>query len=379
MSLVDEIMATFKGVSLVQIAVVVLLLAFGIFARNVVSRMVVTGITKKIRAKSDPLIQPEHLAELVRPLSLIFVVSSIWVAKLLVSFPHKMTLVLDRLVQSFLAVAVFWAVHAIVGPLLNHHYRKKTLKLNAEVKDFLIRFFHVIIVIVMVLTVFQVWGRDVTTFLAGLGIFGMAIGFAAQDSIKNIFGCIAILTDKSFHKGDWIKTNDVEGTVESIGFRTTSVRRFDKALVHIPNSKLADTAVVNFAKMTVRRVRWEVGLVYGTPSHVLEAIVKRIREYIYAHPGIEKDHKKAFTLVNLDCFADSSINIFIYFYTKTIHWGEYMQIKEEVLLAVKKIVEEEGSDFAFPSRSIYLEKMPETAQPTRLKETLVNKNRTAVR
>ncbi len=330
------------------------LIAIGILARNVFSKAVMVLI-KKFSENNSGSLKEEYLAGLLKPLSLTFVIGAFYLAGVVAELPLLVAVFYQNLLKTLITFAFFWGVFSVIKPI--SHITKKAKKgdINEEMRELLSKLLETVVVILGVLAIMDVWGVDVAAFLAGLGILGMAIGFAAQDTIKNFFGCIALLMDKTFQKGHWIKTSLVEGTVEHIGFRTTAIRQFDKALVHIPNAQLADAAVINFAKRTNRRVRWTIGLTYGTPADALERITKRIRAYLEGHEGIETDPKKVSTLINLDKFNDSSIDLFCYFFTRTINWKEYMDIKEECVLAIKRIVEEEGSSFAFPTQSLHIE------------------------
>ncbi len=337
-----------------KMIIIVGLISIGILARNLFSKAVMVLI-KKFSQNNQGSLKEEYLVGLLQPISLTFVIGAFYLAGVVAELPLLFAIFYQNLLKTLITFAFFWGVFSVIKPL--SHITKKAKKgdINDEMRTLLSKLLEIIVVILGVLSIMEVWGVDVAAFLAGLGILGMAIGFAAQDTIKNFFGCLALLMDKTFQKGHWIKTSLVEGTVEHIGFRTTAIRQFDKALVHIPNAKLADTAVINFAKRTNRRVRWTIGLTYNTPSDALERITKRIRDYLEHHPGIETDPKKVTTLINLDQFSDSSIDLFCYFFTRTINWKEYMDIKEECVLAIKRIVEEEGSSFAFPTKSIHIE------------------------
>ncbi|NPA58637.1 MAG: mechanosensitive ion channel family protein, partial [Aquificae bacterium] len=164
-----------------------------------------------------------------------------------------------------------------------------------------------------------------------------------------------ILADKSLKIGEWVKVGSVEGIVEDLGMRTTKIRTFEKALVTVPNQYVANNPIENFSRRDVRRIQMTIGLVYDTPGETVKKIVEEIREMLLNHPGISKKHS---LLVFFDKFNDSSLDIFIYTYTNTANWEEYMAIKEDVNLKIMEIVEKNGSSFAFPSRSIYLEKVP---------------------
>ncbi len=149
----------------------------------------------------------------------------------------------------------------------------------------------------------------------------------------------------------------VEGTVESIGFRSTRIRRFDKAPVQVPNSQLSDRAVTNISAMTHRRIYWTIGVEYRTTVDQLREIRDRIEAHVldsdeFAHPP------EVATFVRIDRFSDSSIDIMIYCFTRTTDWGEWLEIKERFAYRIKEIVEGAGAGFAFPSTSVYLETVP---------------------
>jgi len=165
-----------------------------------------------------------------------------------------------------------------------------------------------------------------------------------------------VIAEKRFHPGDWIKVDGVvEGVVEDIGFRSTRVRRFDKAPVFVPNADLSDAVVTNFSRMTNRRIYWKIGVTYDTSREQLMIVRDEIAKYLAESDDFEKPPKVS-TFVRLDSFNDSSIDFMIYCFTKTTNWGEWLAVKEEFALVIKEIVEEKAkTGFAFPSQSIYVE------------------------
>lgn len=200
----------------------------------------------------------------------------------------------------------------------------------------------------------QEWGYDVKGFITGLGLGGLAFALAAQDTLSNIFAGVVIITDKPFSIGDWIKTPDVEGTVEDINFRNTRIRTFSQALVTVPNAKLTSSTITNWSKMGKRRVTFNLGVTYGTSREKLEICVKEIKNMLEKHPDI---HKETIN-VTFDSFGSSSLDIFLYFFTNTTNWSEFMKIKEDVNFKILCILEKEDVSVAFPSRSIYIERPP---------------------
>ena len=201
------------------------------------------------------------------------------------------------------------------------------------------------------MAVLQTFGINVSAFIASLGLGGLAFALAAKDTAANLFGGFAILTDNIFKIGDWVKIGSVEGIVEDIGMRTTKIRAFDKRLIVVPNATIANSAVDNFSRRDRRRITMRVGLTYSTSTQTMQKILKEIREMLQNHPQIHKEP----LFVYFDEFGDSSLDLFFYLFTKTAVWEEYLQIREDINLKIIEIVHRNGSDFAFPSQSVYFE------------------------
>ncbi len=263
-----------------------------------------------------------------------------------------------NLVQSLIAFTIFWALHNAIKPL-SLLLRELERVLTNEMVDWLVTGARWAVILVGAATILQIWGVQVAPIIAGLGLFGVAVALGAQDLFKNLIGGISILIEKRYRKGDWILVEGVvEGTVESIGFRSTTVRRFDKAPVYVPNQKLSDAAVTNFTKMTHRRIYWKIGLEYRSDLGQLREVRDGIEAYLIASEEFAKPPEVPL-FVRVDAFNDSSIDIMIYCFTKTTNWGEWLEIKERFAYAIKEIVEGAGTGFAFPSQSIYVEVLPE--------------------
>jgi len=251
-------------------------------------------------------------------------------------------------------MTIFWGLYRLVDPfghLLRPLERVFTNTLIEWVRKALKGFF----VFVGAVAVLTIWGIPVMPVLASLSLLSVAVALGAQDFFKNLIGGLLIIAERRFKPGDWILVDGVvEGTVQTINFRSTSVRRFDKALVNVPNAKLSDSAVTNYSEVTHRRIYWKIGVEYRTSADQLRQIRDGIEAYIlgsdeFAHPP------EVSTFVRIDAFNESSIDIMIYCFTRTTDWGEWLEIKERFAYKIKEIVEGAGTGFAFPSRSIYLE------------------------
>lgn len=208
--------------------------------------------------------------------------------------------------------------------------------------------------IVGLLLIIQNLGGEVGSVLAGLGIGGAAIALASKDTIANLFGSIVIFVDRPFQVGDWVEIGEQEGTVEAVGLRVTRIRTFANSLITVPNSTLTTTAINNWSRMRKRRIKLTLGVTYATTPAQLQAGVAAIRGVLEADRRISQD----FMLVNFTNFGPSSLDIFIYAFTLTTRWDEYMQVREELLLEFMRQFEHLGLSFAFPSQSLYVESLP---------------------
>jgi len=228
--------------------------------------------------------------------------------------------------------------------------------LGTDIKEITVKLSKMVVSVVGFLTILEAWGINVSAFLASLGLIGMAIALAAQDTVANLFGTIVILSDNLFHDGDWIKTPDIEGIVESFGIRMTVVRGFDTSQITIPNSNLANSCIVNYNKCTARQVSWTLPIVGNVADNFVK-VVQGFKDHLnlLRQNGIVAD--KQLIIVALDKFGVACIEVFVYFFTNETRWLPYMEIKEKVILEFNKIVTESGCHFGVPTKSILLNDM----------------------
>ena len=224
-------------------------------------------------------------------------------------------------------------------------------------------------IITAMLVLLQSLGFSVSGVLAFGGIGGIAIGFAARDLLANFFGALMLYFDRPFAVGDWVRSPDreIEGTVEDIGWRLTRIRTFDQRPLYVPNSIFANIAVENPSRMFNRRINETIGIRYSDADK-MNVIISRVHQYLLEHPELETE--KRTLIVNFNRYAASSLDFFIYTFTKTTGWVEFHRIKQEVLLRIFEIIREEGADIAFPTRTLHvadaiqLDAAPEAVQPT---------------
>lgn len=206
--------------------------------------------------------------------------------------------------------------------------------------------------IVAVILVVQNLGYSVSSLLAGLGIGGLAVALAAQETLGNFFGSVSLVADRPFRVGDWIQVGSkVDGDVEEIGLRSTKVRTWSKSLMSIPNKVLANEIIENWSKMPKRRVKQYIGVAYSTPADAMHDLVEDIKELLREDKGVQQD----FILVNFTDFGDSSLQILVYYFTSTTAWLAHMDIRQRINIKIMKAVEARGASMAFPTRSLQFE------------------------
>ncbi|MDF1685397.1 MAG: MscS family membrane protein [Parvibaculaceae bacterium] len=338
-----------------------MIIAFGIFLgfyilRGLFSRFIFSYIDRWVADSSTKADDMLHSA-LSEPLRFVFIILGVFFAFQYLNLAGAAGEVADNTTRSLIAIAIFWCLRNAITPLGVLLQELETV-LTSEMIDWLITGAKWTIIFVGVATILQLWGIQVAPIIAGFGLFGVAVALGAQDLFKNLIGGLSILVEKRFSKGDWIKVDGVvEGTVEAIGFRSTHIRRFDKAPVFVPNTELSNAAITNFSAMTHRRIYWMIGLEYRSSAEQLAAVCNGIQDYISTHEDFAQPPEVA-QFVRVDSFGPSSIDVMLYCFTKTTDWGQWLEIKEALAFKIKDIVEEAGTGFAFPSQSIYVESMP---------------------
>lgn len=202
------------------------------------------------------------------------------------------------------------------------------------------------------LVVFQSLGYSISGVLAFGGIGGIAVGFAAKDLLANFFGGLMIYLDRPFAVGEWVRSPDkeIEGTVEEIGWRLTRIRTFDKRPLYVPNATFMQIAVENPSRMTHRRIFETVGIRYEDACR-MHLIIEQVEKMISSHPEIDAEQT---IIVNFNRFAASSLDFFVYCFTKTTNWVHYHKVKQDVLLKIISVVEHNGAECAFPTSTLHV-------------------------
>ncbi|MFE8702043.1 mechanosensitive ion channel family protein [Cytobacillus sp. FJAT-54145] len=329
-----------------------ILLAFLILRKAITTslfKIILTFTTnKKINVASTILTAFE------KPVRWLFVILGLQLT--LLYFPFEiMSSELERNVfRTMFIVIIGWGLlnlSSVTTLLFPKLMKKLDINIDKIVVPFVTKILKTIIVLLASSMIAEEWSFNVNGFIAGLGLGGLAFALAAKETVSNLFGGVVIVTEKPFTIGDWVKTPSVEGIIEDITFRSTKVRTFDQALVTVPNSTLANEPIINWSKMGKRQISFHLGVTYSTPKRKLERLVKEIESMLKNHHSVHNDT----IIVNFDRFNDSSLDIFLYFFTTLTGYNDYLKIREDINFRILTILENEGVEIAFPTRTLLLQ------------------------
>ena len=318
-------------------------------------RTVVVGSLLKIAGKTDSAHDDAIVGALKKPLTLIPIGIALFAILQEINLDETYQSYGELLIKSYFYLAVFWSLADAITPVRDFVGEKYDF-LTPTLRNWIFRTLKFIAYLVGVVSVLELWGVDAASIIAGLGLFSVALALGAQNFFKNLIGGLLIIGEKRFKQGDWINIEGVaEGEVEKIDFRSTLIRRFDKAPIFVPNSVLSDSEIINFSEMPFRRIRFNVGLIYQTTPETILNIRKDIEDYVAKNDDLV-NADEATTTIRVTQFNDSSIDLLIYCFTKSTRWYDYTKAKEDLILEIIKIVKNNGSDFAYPTQTIHLEK-----------------------
>lgn len=328
----------------------------------------IAPLARRTRTDLDDL-----LLECVRkPLELLVLIVGLFIAVQIMQLPEEpidARAFAYALLKVMVTISVGWALFNMVG-VLGTWLEKLASKSDNVLDDHLVPFIRktlrVFIVVLAMIMAIQNLGYSTSGLLASLGIGGMALALASKDALANIFGSLMIIFDRPFKVGDAVLAEGMEGVVEEVGFRSTKIRTFNKSLISVPNSMIANMPIDNLTLSNMRRIRMTIGVTYAATPAQLRTVTARLRSMLGEHPGLDRDGVQ----VSLTDFGASSLDILVQCFTTSPNWNEYMDVREEVCLQIMDILEESGLEFAFPSRSVYLHHADPAAPPPRPATTL---------
>jgi len=336
-----------------QITIIVILAFLALFLKGKILYLL-SGISRKTQTRVDDII----IESLQAPLSfLIILVSFILITDILHEH-YEITLFspLKKLFHLFVIFIFAWTLIRIVN-----NYQKQEIYLDkldpdddpkviSQTYEITLKIIKIIIIVITILVILQEFGISISGILAFGGVGGLVVGLAAKDLLSNFFGGLMIFFDRPFRVGEFIKSPDrnIEGIVERIGWRLTVVRTFSKNVLYVPNSAFSNIIVENATRMTNRRINEIIGLRYDDIDKIPK-IVDDVRDYLSEHKRIDQTHKP---VVYFKSFSPSSCDFFVYAFTITKDWREFLSIKESVLYKISKIVSENSAAIAYPTTTI---------------------------
>mgnify|MGYP001481965014 FL=1 len=334
-----------------------ILIGLGIFLiflifRGLISKLIIKKL-EIISQRTTNKLDDTFVKAMVGPARFLPIVLGFFIASYYMSFSEDTRSFVDNINRTLITILLFWIIHQIIEPI-SYILSGLGKILTRELIGWIIKSLKILIFILGAAAVLELWGIKIGPIIAGLGLFGVAVALGAQDLFKNLISGILVLVEKRFKMGDWILVEGIiEGIVEKIGFRSTTIRKFDKSLAIIPNFQFAENAVINVSQTTNWIISWIINLQYDTTVDQLKKIRDEIEDYIKKHEDFNTELGYA---VRIDKFAESSIDMYVRCFTKTDEWEKWLSVKERLAIHIKQIVEKNGAAFAFPSQSIYVEK-----------------------
>ena len=336
------------------------LILVGVIIRTVVAWFF-SGQAQRLMQRLRVVWGQELLSRVGNPfgavIAVVFVAALLPTLVLPVRLNEFILLVLD-VVGTLYTVLALYRVVDLLSAWLTQKADLTDTKLDDQLVPLISRALKILVIVLGGVFILESLNYDVASLLAGLGIGGLAFALAAKDTIANLFGSITIFTSKPFHIGDWIVVAGVEGTVETVGFRSTRIRTFYNSLVSLPNSVVADSSIDNYGERRYRRIKMMLGVTYSTTADQIEAFVDGIRGLLRAHPGVRQDYFE----VHFNTYSASSLDILLYAFFEVSDWTEELTARHRLLLDIKRLAEALKIDFAFPTQTLHIEKSDQIPQ-----------------
>ena len=347
-----EIMEKIMSIKIVDIAIGIIIF-FRIFSGSI-SYIIIRMF--KWKEKNRKKIKESAF---YKPLKTFFIVLGFYMAIVFLKFPLQIK---DELMiwvtKIFKIISVIVFAKGLANSFSNDSSLTKKMKerWNKKIEDsmfsFILKAIRGIIYTVAGFIVITELGFDLSGLVAGLGIGGVILTLAAQDTAKNLFGGLVVFIDKPFVVGDWIQMDTFEGTVEDITFRSTRIRTFENSVVNVPNSIISNASIINWSKMEKRRYKLNLIIELDTPLEKLERFKIRVQDMLQSREAIFDDS----IIVKFDTIADNGLNVLICSYTDSVDYASYLAEKEDINYKIMKILQEENIELAYDTKTVLLKK-----------------------
>ena len=323
------------------------------FIADVLTRQILKWLTSVWFRYVRPASDIETRDNPWKPLGLLAQVLTWYWGTRLIGLPEHVVLVLLVALKFFAVFVAVWTAFRLID-ILSKYLTSRAEKTTTKFDDLLIplvtKTLKALSVCVGVILFADMFDLDWTALIGGIGLGGAAIAFASQDALGNFFGSLTVLTDRPFEIGDWIVTDGAEGTVETVGIRSTRIRTFYNSLVTLPNSRLTTAVVDNMGKRQYRRLRVTLGVEYGTTPEQIESFCEGIRELLRGHPYTRKDYYHVY----FNDFSDSSLDILLYCFLECPDWAMELREREQLFLNILRLAERLSVSFAFPTQTLHM-------------------------
>jgi MscS family membrane protein len=328
-----------------------------VIAAYVLRAIVMSQVSRRLlilAARTKTRADDMAIEALVTPLGWILPLTGLYGAFRLLAVDHaELSEIAAKVFMVATILVISWALFKLVdaGAILAvDRSNQAAAQLDHALVPTLRKAIKVFLGVLVFVLVAQNLGYSVSGLIGALGVGGLAVALAAQETLANLFGGITILVDRPFRPGDWITFDKTDGTVEEIGLRSTRIRTFAKTLISVPNSILAKATVENHSLMPKRRISMTVGLTYQSKPDQVRAAVEQIEAHLRGNSEIDQD----FLMVKFTGFNDSSLDILVYCFTITTGWVEHLQVRQDVQLAIMDILEDLELEIAYPTRTLHL-------------------------
>ena len=345
---------SFLGMAIWQWLALAAVVLLGLIA-DLVVRLLTIGFVRRIARRLHPEVDDAAVRRAVRGLGIV-AATLVWLLGLsFLGLPLAAFAILEPAARFALVLSIFWLgwrATDLVGEIIGARATATDTRLDDILVPMLRKTIKVLLVVFAMLNLAPMLGLNLGPLLAAIGVGSFGFAFAFKNSLENLFGSVTVILDRPFHVGDWIVIDGVEGTVETVGLRSTRIRTFYNSLVTMPNANLITTKVDNYGMRKYRRWSTRIGILYGTPVARIDAYCEAIRELVREHPYTRKDYYQVW----LNGFGDSALEILVYVFWEAPDWQTELRERHRLMLDMMRVADELGIDFAFPSRTLYLQR-----------------------
>ena len=354
MEQVVNFIESLKAVDIIDIIVAIcLIILFKVLSPSI-SYMIIKIF--KFNSKSKKSIKESAF---YTPLKIFFTILGVYIAVLFLKKPLNLPEnVMEIVTKGFQIISVIAFAKALASSFTTKSSLIKRIRkswkndVEDSMLEFALKVTRVIIYLIALFIIFAILQINLNGLVAGIGIGGIIVTLAAQDTAKNIFGGIVLFIDKPFNVGDWIQTPNYEGTVEDMTFRTTRIRNFENSVVNIPNSTIADSAIINWSKMEKRRYKFSLSFPLDTTAEQMEMISNRIKEMLIKEPQVIDDD----IIISFENITDNGLSLLVYMFVVPTGYNDYIMLKDKINKKIINILHNLGVELSYPSTSVYIEK-----------------------